>query len=322
VRVLPSDPAPARALRWTPIGAGATDGSDTTVAAIGRVTFRFPRHFFTLVLEDPWVTVADGRATLRARVDLDVQDGFLGAQPVDVRTTLGTFPLTGAAEVTPQHVRWQTGTGLLSDEASTALGGFLGMNAELDALTLTIPRSLGALPQEPGVPDPAPPEPPAPPAPPVPPAQPGPGGDAARRARAPARPAVVTPLRKAQYVTRVGYVRIASLACGRARCTVAAPRSVALRIGGRSYRATVVVPRTIAAGRRATLWARLPKPALQRLAGRRATVRLRVVVRAAGQRTTQALTVPIRGFAAPSRVRDGRAAAKPASPPSAARVSR
>ncbi len=152
MRAIPSDPLPRRALRWTPIGAGATDGSDTTVATIGTVTFSYPGHHFRLRLQDPWLAIADGTVTLRARVDLDVTDGFAGARPVDVRVAFGSFPLDGQPTVTAQSVVWRTLPGTLTAEAGSALGGFLGTGAELDPITIAIPRSLGPLGEEPTVP--------------------------------------------------------------------------------------------------------------------------------------------------------------------------
>lgn len=79
LRRVPGDAPPPRALRWTPVGAGRTDGQDTTIATQGRVTFRYPAHSFTMKLEDPWFVVHDGQVDVRARIDLDVTDGFADA---------------------------------------------------------------------------------------------------------------------------------------------------------------------------------------------------------------------------------------------------
>lgn len=71
-----------------------------------------------------------------------------------MRTVVGSFPLDGPAEVTDSYVRWKTKTGTLPASAAAALGGYLGSGAELDPVTITIPRSLGELPEEPQVPVP------------------------------------------------------------------------------------------------------------------------------------------------------------------------
>ncbi|MBS1676326.1 MAG: HtaA domain-containing protein [Actinobacteria bacterium] len=204
----PADPVRRDAFRFTPIGAGATDGSDTTVATIGRITFRYPGHFFTLRLEDPWFTVQGGKVTVKARMDLDVDPGLPAYQSADVRVDLGTFPLEGPAEVTSPYVKWKTGAGVLTAAAGAALGGFLGIGAELDPIALTIPRGIAALPAEPGAP-----------AAPDPVEKPGvnvglgDGGASAARPGAASPPAVSLPLR-GRAVGEGRIARVASLTCG------------------------------------------------------------------------------------------------------------
>lgn len=89
---------------------------------------------------------------------------------------------------------------------------------------------------------------------------------------------------------------VATLACrkGGAACTVTAPARVRVKIGGRTYTATVVAPKRIAAGKRATVRLRLPKAAARRLAGRRASARIRLTVAVrGGAKTTRTVAITL-----------------------------
>jgi plastocyanin len=102
----------------------------------------------------------------------------------------------------------------------------------------------------------------------------------------PAGRATVTAARR---VVRLGRSRVATLATvrcpvGGAACRVAAPRTVTVRIAGRRHRATVLAPTRVAAGRTGRIRLRLSKVAAARLAGRTATVKLRVTVGEPGAR--------------------------------------
>lgn len=92
--------------------------------------------------------------------------------------------------------------------------------------------------------------------------------------------------------------QIARLTCpagGRA-CTVTVPKQVTVKIAGKKLRATVLAPRTIAAGRSATVRVQLTKAAAKRLVGRRATVSVRVKVGARGGRAvTRVVKVTLKG---------------------------
>jgi hypothetical protein len=298
----PTDPYGRRALRWTPVGAGATDGSDTTIATIGMVTFRFPNHFFTLRIRDPWVVVSGGTATLRARVTLDVTDGFGGARPADVRVNLGTYPLAGPAVRAAQFVQWRTEPGTLTDEAWAALGGsFLGRAAELDPITLAIPRSLGALPEEPTVPRQDPPRE-------DPPRSDPPRQDPPRRDRPRGAVATFKAGASSATVRRRGSIRLGTVVCRVQRCRVSATRSVRVRVA-RSKRGrarfvalrTRVVPATLARGRSAQLRLIVSRAAAKALAGR--SVRVKVKIRASGdgRPLAKTVTVTLRG-ARPSSI--------------------
>lgn len=287
----PTDPYGRRALRWTPVGAGATDGSDTTIATIGMVTFHFPAHFFVLRVRDPWVVISGGTATVRARVTLDVTDGFGGARPADVRVNLGTYPLTGAPVRAAQFVQWRTEPGTLTDEAWAALGGsFLGRGAELDPITLAIPRSLGALPQEPTAPatrDPDPIDPPR--------------RDPPREDPPRVAVATFTAGVRSATVRRATTLKLGTVACRVQRCRVTATRAIRVRIGrDKRGRARFVVlkvsaPATLARGRRGQLRLTVSRAAAKALAGRSVRVKVKIGVSGDGRPLAKTVTVTLRG---------------------------
>lgn len=110
------------------------------------------------------------------------------------------------------------------------------------------------------------------------------------------KPAAIVPFAAPQTVDRKRRARIATLACPRGGiCKVAAPKRVTVKIAGKRYRLTILAPKTIAPGKRATLRVRLPKAAAKRVRGRRATVRLEIAVTTRGKRTSRKLRATIRG---------------------------
>jgi hypothetical protein len=316
LKALGSDPLPTRALRWALVGASATDGGDATIAAQGRVTFRYPGHFFTLAVADPWFVIAGDTVTVRARLDLDVDPSFGGGRSSDVRMTLATFRLAAPPQVSAGRVVWRTEPGKITAAAAQALanGSFLAPGSQLDPVTIAIPRSLGELPPEPGVPVERPPlvDPPR-----APPADP------------PRAPIVVDPRprgpvatisgRAARTVTVRGAVVVGAGRVGCAvACTVRAPRAVVVRVGGRrggrasgrARRVSIAVraPKRLAAGRRGAVALVLDRGDLRALAGRTVRVPIRLTVVAGGRTVAKTLVVTVRvprslgaaGGAAPS----------------------
>lgn len=120
----------------------------------------------------------------------------------------------------------------------------------------------------------------------------GGGGSGTPVAGRGSRPAVSVVARRR---VRVGAARVATIgtvACGTAAaCRVTVPKSIKIRIGGRTYVARVLAPRTAARGKRATIRLRLTAAARRALRGRAATAKVRVVVRAGSARTTRTLSV-------------------------------
>jgi len=104
-----------------------------------------------------------------------------------------------------------------------------------------------------------------------------------------------------QRIGRARVARLATLACpaGAGRCAVTAPKRVKVRIGGRLFRAAVLAPKTVRAGKRGALRLRLPSAAAQRLRGRAVRVRVAVALRRGRQVTRKTVSVRIAAARAP-----------------------
>jgi hypothetical protein len=111
---------------------------------------------------------------------------------------------------------------------------------------------------------------------------------------APAQRPVITAKVSNQRVGRTGTATVASIACGSAPCSATAPKTVRVRIAGRTYTARVVVSRAAPAGGTVTVRLVLPKQARQRLAGHRARVAVRVTVTSAGAKLARTAPVSVR----------------------------
>jgi len=89
--------------------------------------------------------------------------------------------------------------------------------------------------------------------------------------------------------------RLGTLACPSvAPCKVVGRKRARVTVAGESFGAPVLVPRWIAAGKRAQLRVRLSKGAAKRLEGRKAVVRVKVTVLANGDQTVRTLRVVVR----------------------------
>ncbi len=89
---------------------------------------------------------------------------------------------------------------------------------------------------------------------------------------------------KVRSVAGNGVVKVGEVPCGAAPCTLRAPSRVRVAVGGEGFRAQVVLPRRAVAHSRATVRVKFGAKAVKQLAGVTARVKVRVVVRAAGQK--------------------------------------
>lgn len=105
---------------------------------------------------------------------------------------------------------------------------------------------------------------------------------------------VITARVARQRIGSRGTATVASVACGSRACRVTAPKTVQLRIAGRTYRARVVVSKATKDGK-VTVRLRLPTPAIRALAGRQVRVDVRLSVSAGGAKTSRTATVTLAG---------------------------
>lgn len=143
-------------------------------------------------------------------------------------------------------------------------------------------------PADPGTPPPAAPAPPKPSAPGVPPK---------------AKRAAITLLKGTRHSDAFRRIALATLTCpaGGRSCVVTAPKRVTVRLAGTSHSLAVIVPKTIAAGKKASLRVQLAKAAARLLKGRSARLSVKLTIAAQGTKATRTVTVTVR----PARDRPG-----------------
>lgn len=101
---------------------------------------------------------------------------------------------------------------------------------------------------------------------------------------------------KAQGIAKNGTALIAALSCkGDAACSLAAPKTVTLKIGKKSYRLTVVAPKSLKGGKSARVYVKLPKQAIAGLTGRSAKVKVKLTLKSGATTATKTATVTVKG---------------------------
>jgi hypothetical protein len=109
---------------------------------------------------------------------------------------------------------------------------------------------------------------------------------------------------KVRTVPKSGVVKVGTVRCTATEACVvkAQPKRIATKVAGKKVKARVVTPPFLGAGGKAAVKLRFGKGALERLAGQSANFRARVLVRAAGKRSSQVFTARLkRPAAAPSK---------------------
>ncbi len=270
-----------------PIEDGGFDPASgrATVEAAGKVQFRGHEtpagsgdHLLLLTVSNPRVTIDGDLSVLHA----DVSSKSLASGEVvdypDVALALldasAAIPAVDGAETS-----WSALPATLTSYGVPAFASFYPAGTALDGVAVT---ALDELPEGPGDPDLPPPTPPEkkpdPEAP-----QPEP--------KAP----LVKGLAKPQRIGRNGGVDVAKLTCRSTACKVKAPKRARVKISGKLFRAKVLAPKSLRAGASGRVRIKLPRAAIERLVGRRAVVKLRLVVEANGKRTAKTVRVEIRG---------------------------
>jgi alpha-tubulin suppressor-like RCC1 family protein len=122
-------------------------------------------------------------------------------------------------------------------------------------------------------------------------------------------PAAVKPKPTITGVTRVRLdsrrrAAVATISCpaGPSACAVTAPKSLSLKIGRKSYSASVTAAKTIKAGKQLTIRIALGRSAASNLAGRTTRATLRLVVVGNGARVSKTVSTTVAG-AAPVKAR-------------------
>lgn len=101
--------------------------------------------------------------------------------------------------------------------------------------------------------------------------------------------------KRAVTIARNGKAAIATLRCGAQACRVTAPKSVRVKIARKAYRVAVLAPKRLAPGRVGRLRVKLPKAARKALAGRKATVKVKVSIAAGGSKWTRTIKATLEG---------------------------
>lgn len=121
--------------------------------------------------------------------------------------------------------------------------------------------------------------------------------------------AVTPAAAKTRTVPDSGVVSLGAVRCEAAEaCALVAPRQVSATVAGAPLRARVLAPPFVGRGGRALVKLRFDATARSRLAGRSAGFRLRVSLRAAGERQTRTFAVRLQRPAAPVAAPGGGAA--------------
>lgn len=93
-------------------------------------------------------------------------------------------------------------------------------------------------------------------------------------------------------------VRIAKLRCGPVPCTVKAPKSVRIKVKRagkpKAYRLAVVAPKLLGLGAAGDLRVRVPKAARKALKGRRASVKVKLTIKAGAKRSTSTVKATLK----------------------------
>lgn len=262
-----------------PIGAGAYDTTTHVTEVQGSGTVHFTGHFaggvpaLDLTFSHPRVVVGQAGVVYADVVTKSLATGEIEEFP-DAEFALldagGVMPEFGEEAVTLKDMPAE-----LTAEGAEAFAGFYTEGEALDPLSLT--AAFKATPpveepkkEEPKTEDPKPAGTPAP---------------------SPAPVAALPTLKSSVGPAKVGgsgAATVARITCpATAPCSLAAPKSVRLKIGGKWFTAKVIAPKWILAGESAKVTVKLPQAALGELGEGKARVRLKLVFGSGTQSTTK-----------------------------------
>lgn len=283
-----------------PLAGGELDRTRHEGEFRARGTVRFTGHdmgmgpLLDMTLTNPRVVIDGTTVTLFADVrSKSLNTGAMEEFPnVRFATLDGTVPLP---DLSGPSATFGPFGAILTDSGAPAFAGFYAAGSVLDPVSIAVASWVapGEDPpvEEPPVdtpdPEPTPTPTPTPVANVAPTPTPAPSAEPTRKPtlkRAAAR----------QTIARAGLVSVATLRCGSATCTITRPRTVKLRIGGRSYTATVTGPTRLAAGKSGQVRVRLSRAALRALGRRTATAKIAVAITSGSDRVKQTITVRLK----------------------------
>ncbi|MFA4928482.1 MAG: HtaA domain-containing protein [Patulibacter sp.] len=285
-----------------PVVSGVHDaGAGTTVRLGGSVSFSGHVDAYgagtgpalTLRIADPRVVIGGSGSRLVA--DVTSKPNQPGASATEYPGVTIAELSAGSPSVVDGAAGWNGVAAKLTGDGVAPFAGFYEAGTDLDPLTLRAvlggPVVVGPEDPDDGGSQPVVPVPvpvvlgPAPllPAPPVAPAR------VAKRS-----PAVTRRTGRLR-VGRSRTVTVATVTCPDGPCRIAASKRTNVRIGGRTYRATVLAPTRLASGRRGSVRIRLSSAATRRLRGHTVSARVRVAVSSPGRRVVVVSVPRIRG---------------------------
>ncbi|WP_270027033.1 HtaA domain-containing protein [Solirubrobacter phytolaccae] len=285
-----------------PLAGGEYDRTRRTGEFRARGTVRFTGHdsgmgpLLDMTLTNPRVVVDGAAVTLYA----DVKSKSLNSGAMEDFPNVRFAVLDGSALAPdlsgPSTVFGPMGA-TLTEPGAPAFAGFYAAGSVLDPAVVNVSSWVKA-----GDEPPSEEEPEVTPTP-TPEATPTPTPPVVVPAPSPTPVPTVAPVRRPtlkagaarQTVSRTGVVRVATVTCGSAACTVTRPARVSVRVGGRTYRAVVTGSTRVAAGRTGSVALRLPASALRVLGRRAVTVKVTVTVAAGSERVRRTVSVRVRG---------------------------
>lgn len=216
------------------------------------------------------------------------------AQPRDAAVFAGEAATFGAAAANGATLQWQTRVPGTTRWADAAAGATLTLAAPAAGTRVRViaTNAVGAVASDAVAVTIKPPVVVEPPTggggttPPVPIAAPAPTAT-------PTRAAALTAPRTAKVSTK-RLATVLALECGSTTCTLTTPKTVKVKIGGRTYTATVTAPKRVAAGKTGTVRVKLTAAAYRALRGRKTTAKVKVVLTADGKKTTRTASVSLR----------------------------